>query len=646
MTTSADRPSSYLLANVDSATASHMHNRSESTQSAQSTEASSLDAFTSGSSSSDVQRTKERYQDAEVTQELRAASPTRPAFIPGRSLHNIHRVNEEDSTSAPTAKAQLQKTKPVSWGDLPRKSQLAILTLTRLAEPVAQTSLFSYMYFMLQSFDASLSSASIASQAGMLAGSFTAAQCFTAVIWGRMADKESVGRKNVLIIGLVGTLVSVLGFGFSTSFYMAMFFRSLGGALNGNVSVMRTMVSEMVVEKKYQPKAFLIMPVTFNVGVLIGPLLGGWLQDPVKTFPGVVGPGSAIGGPDGVQWLQKFPYALPNLVTATFLFFSALLVCFGLEETHIDRKYYYDYGIEARRSVQRLIGRLLCRGPSHKYSRISSNPNEVELATSTPSTSLTPHMKLPIHRPKLPYRRIWTRNVLSTFLTHGLLAAHLGAFGNTYFLFLSTPRFDPAHPIPSSHTEQHLPFRFTGGLGLPPPTIGFAVALLGAFGLTLQFGIYSRITHKLGIVRSYRYALLLFPITYAFSPYLAILPTTSDPPHAADGSLLWLVICLLLLIQVVGRTFALPSTQILVNNCTPHPSVLGTVHGHAQSVSAGARTIGPVLWSTLYGVGLRKGVVGMAWWILSIEAILACLASRFQYEGSGHEIWLEGDEAK
>lgn len=44
--------------------------------------------------------------------------------------------------------------------------------------------------------------------------------------------------------------ISVLGFGFSKKFYQAMFFRTIGGALNGNVGVMRTMISEIVREKK------------------------------------------------------------------------------------------------------------------------------------------------------------------------------------------------------------------------------------------------------------------------------------------------------------------------------------------------------------------------------------------------------------
>jgi MFS family permease len=61
------------------------------------------------------------------------------------------------------------------------------------------------------------------------------------MLWGRIADSRFAGRKTVIMIGLSGTAVSCLGFGFATSFWQALFFRTLGGITNGNVGVMRTM---------------------------------------------------------------------------------------------------------------------------------------------------------------------------------------------------------------------------------------------------------------------------------------------------------------------------------------------------------------------------------------------------------------------
>ena len=139
----------------------------------------------------------------------------------------------------------------VGWRDLPNKKQLAILTFARLSEPLTQTSLRAYMYYQVKSFDPRISDSTVASQVGILEGSFAAAQFLTAMAWGRAADSNWCGRKMVLLIGLSGTCISCVGFGFSRSFWQATTFRFLGGALNGNVGVMRTMISEIVKEKKY-----------------------------------------------------------------------------------------------------------------------------------------------------------------------------------------------------------------------------------------------------------------------------------------------------------------------------------------------------------------------------------------------------------
>lgn len=412
-------------------------------------------------------------------------------------------------------------------------------------------------------------------------------------------------------------------------------------------------------EKKYQTKAFLLMPIMFNVGALLGPLFGGWLQDPVHTFPDVFGPGSRLGGVDGVGWMLKFPYALPNLLNGLLLFIAVLLVIFGLEEvccivtrssyilsltpfqTHMDRKHLPDHGLKFGRSVARII----CLRPRESpYSCLEDNSHDLELSTlpeSSNETGLETSSK-PQLRPKLPLCGLLRRNVLATFLAHGLMAGHISAFQNLWFLFLSTPRFDSANPKPLNHTPRP-PIFFTGGLGLSPIFIGTAIGLNGFIGLMLQFGVYSWITSKLGVVHTYRYALAVFPLTYAIAPFLSLLPTSSASPHAADGPWIWLGICTLLLVVVTGRTFAQPSSLLLINNCTPHPSVLSTVHSIAQSLSAGCRTLGPLIFSSLYGEGLKIGVVGMAWWILMVEAFAAFGASWLLYEGNGHEVQLEGD---
>ena len=180
-----------------------------------------------------------------------------------------------------TEQSRTIKEEPVTWLSLPRKDQLAVLTLARLSEPLTQTSLGSYVFYQLQSFDPGLPDSTIAYQAGLLHAAFPGAQFLTAILWGRFADAECGGRKRAISLGLLGTMVSIVGFGFSTSFAMALFFRCLGGVLNGNIGVMRTMISEIIKEKKFQSRAFLLLPMTFNIGVIIGPILGASTSSPL-----------------------------------------------------------------------------------------------------------------------------------------------------------------------------------------------------------------------------------------------------------------------------------------------------------------------------------------------------------------------------
>jgi MFS family permease len=139
----------------------------------------------------------------------------------------------------------------VSWSSLPKKGQLAVIVFARLAEPLSERSLTSYLFYQLRWLGPDLSTAEIAAQAGYLTAMFAVAQCFTSMWWGHAADNPLLGRKRVLVIGLTGSCVSALGMGFSTSIYAVFFFRFLAGALNGNVGVLRTMISEVVDDRRF-----------------------------------------------------------------------------------------------------------------------------------------------------------------------------------------------------------------------------------------------------------------------------------------------------------------------------------------------------------------------------------------------------------
>jgi hypothetical protein len=179
---------------------------------------------------------------------------------------------------------------------------------------------------------------------------------------------------------------------------------------------------------------------------------------------------------------------------------------------------------------------------------------------------------------------------------------------------------------------------------MPPQSVGLATSILGIIGMLLQFTVYPNVNGRLGTVRSYQYFLCLFPLAYFFAPYVSLAPSSSAPPVQATGIWVWVSIILVLFLQVTARTFTLPTSIILLNNCSPHPSVLGTVHGIGQSVSSAFRTIGPIFSGSWYGYGLDVGIVGLAWWLIALVSVLGAVAATYVHEGSGHEIVLPGEE--
>jgi hypothetical protein len=323
-----------------------------------------------------------------------------------------------------------------------------------------------------------------------------------------------------------------------------------------------------------------------------------------------------------------------------FLVISAAAVFLGLEETHESLRQKPDMG---RRIGQFLLQKVFRRSQHLAYAAIPTSEGDAIDASEQQSKS-NHHKEPKFKRRKLPVKRMFTRNVVVCLIAHGLMATHVGTFNNAWFLFLSTSRYDPKHPDPEWATEQNPPFRFTGGMAMPPATIGLALSILGAIGIFTQLVVYPYLSGRLGVARSYRYFLTLFPIAYLLAPYIALLPSSTPPPKEAGGIFIWMGIVVVLAIQVLARTFALPGMTILVNNSCPHPTVLGTLHGVAQSISSGMRTIGPALTGYLYGQGLQVGVVGVGFWFLAAVACIGLFAGSFVRDGSGHDIILEGEE--
>ena len=84
---------------------------------------------------------------------------------------------------------------------------------------------------------------SVGDKAGYLGSAYFVGSFIGSLLWGWMSDK--IGRRSVLLMGMLGTLGTELLFGFSQNFAWAIAARFLWGLLNGNLGVAKTYISEV-----------------------------------------------------------------------------------------------------------------------------------------------------------------------------------------------------------------------------------------------------------------------------------------------------------------------------------------------------------------------------------------------------------------
>ncbi|KAK4103640.1 MFS general substrate transporter [Parathielavia hyrcaniae] len=487
--------------------------------------------------------------------------------------------------------------------------QLFILALCRICEPIAFMSIFPYIYHMVKDFNLTDDESQISFYAGMVTSAFTFAEFSTSVFWGRLSDK--IGRKPVLLMGMGGTGLSVLIFGFAPNLPVALLARALGGFLNGNIGVLQTTVGELVTAKEHQPRAYAVMPLVWCIGSIVGPMIGGALAKPVENLPSVFAPGSL--------W-DRYPYLLPNLFSAICVSVGVVIGLLFLEETHAEKRQHRDRG---RELGDYLLSHLRGNGETARDGSLAkdaeSQPLLFENEESLPGYLTNGDSARPSSAvgssgqeatdleegcgrqgPKKT-GRIFTKPVITIIASYGILAFHTMVFDSLLPVFLSTNA--PEHQLPVS-----LPFKFAGGFGLDTRTIGIILSVQGLYSMASTHFLFPLITEKLGPLRLFKLMSVLYPLLYFITPYIVLLP----------DSLRMASVYIIVIWKCTFSTLAYPSNAILITNSAPTTLTLGTINGAAASTASLCRALGPIVSGLLYAMGMESGYSGLAWWVTGL----------------------------
>jgi MFS family permease len=129
-------------------------------------------------------------------------------------------------------------------------------------------------------------------QLGLLMAIFSMMQFFFSPLWGRLSDR--IGRRPVIIVGLIGSVVCYALFGFAAiqESWELLFISRLGAGIAGaTISTAAAYIADVTTREK-RAKGMALIGVSFGLGFTFGPLLAWAALLSAKTTP-IPDPGKA-----------------------------------------------------------------------------------------------------------------------------------------------------------------------------------------------------------------------------------------------------------------------------------------------------------------------------------------------------------------
>ena len=199
------------------------------------------------------------------------------------------------------------------------KGALLVLFLVTVIDMIGFGIVIPFLTYLVEDLTPASQEASIGIWVGVLMTSYSAAQFLFSPFWGSLSDR--IGRRPVLMVGLVGNTVFFAMFGLANTLVLALVARFLAGVFNGNLAVARAYIGDVSTPQQLATRMGLI-GAAFGLGFTFGPFIGGELSDPASRwsiFEGTI--------------FETHPYFLPCAVASLLSIISLLVAIRNLPES-------------------------------------------------------------------------------------------------------------------------------------------------------------------------------------------------------------------------------------------------------------------------------------------------------------------------
>ena len=123
------------------------------------------------------------------------------------------------------------------------KGALLVLFLVTMIDMIGFGIVIPFLTYLVEDLATDQNITAVGLWVGLLMTSYSAAQFIFSPIWGSLSDR--IGRRPVLMIGLVGNTVFFTMFGLANTLIMALAARFLAGVFNGNIAVARAYIGDV-----------------------------------------------------------------------------------------------------------------------------------------------------------------------------------------------------------------------------------------------------------------------------------------------------------------------------------------------------------------------------------------------------------------
>ncbi|KAJ3111220.1 hypothetical protein HDU96_005898, partial [Phlyctochytrium bullatum] len=463
---------------------------------------------------------------------------TVPGGVPGR---------EQDTDGRSTLASSVRSARPPT--PLPWAKTL-VISVVLFCNSFNTTVLLPFIAFMVEDFGVAPSPEDVGKYSGFMLASYMAGQMIFSYPWGVAADVW--GRKPSLLVGLLGSCVCTILFGFAPSFAIALVLRFICGSLNGIVSITKTTLSE-ITDSTNQGTAFGVLGVARAVGLVLGPAVGGVLSQVDEKYPKYFPPGSLF---------AKFPYAIPCLIGGIISGLGFIAAVFVLEETRKWPKPRLPSSTSASPSVsapsspnpQRLASpnvippspalfrayktvkpkpaggatvnetTPLLRPPSPTHGAlpmvVETEAEDAAKGAATPAAAAQQDVEAAVATEEEKRMTVWDmlsdRSISLTIYMYALISGLYIQYDEVFSLWAK----EPFHG---------------GGLNFSTTDLGLVFTVGGAFLLVYQLCVYPPLERHLGALKTFRWGVVLsIPVFFAL-PNVALVGGLAPPPWGDDA---------------------------------------------------------------------------------------------------------------